>query len=267
MSSILTSLSNTFWSIGIFERVLFGIGLVLLFIPIAMYIWSRFIKSARQKRQRNKEWLAINMPYLVELPITLAKANQEVTRVANALANKKVMYKTIEKCNKYHVEKVKAGLIDKPFSVSETVDIKTARRIKKKMSRKIGKSSKRIIETMDIISEPMEKNGIGLRNAINKDKEYLNYTKRLAELKAITNSNIGAAVSIYEEASYQGNMFYMFYSYLQKGMESKAKKERKNVPIEYKRPRESIRGQIDKYLDKLLSNVEDIIEESIDGNI
>ena len=210
MSTILTGFAKFLSSLGAIEKIFIVIGLALLLTSIVMLIWSRFKKRAKEKRLRNKEWIAKNMPYLAKLRINLAKANERASIIANKLAERNISYSTMEKCNKTYEQMVKSGMVKKPFSFTDKSDIKTARKIWRKTIPKVGKNIKLLIDGMNAFAEIMEKERIGLAPSLKNDNEYQQLLSKINEQKAVANSKIATAITIYNNVSYGGNCSYMF---------------------------------------------------------
>jgi len=264
VSGIITGLTKFFISLGIIEKIFVGLGITILLFAIIIWILSSFKKYQKAKRLKNKEWIRINMPYLAELRINLAKANERVSSIAFSIAKKDISFSTMVKCNKEYEQMVQNGMISKPFSVGVKIkDMKTYQKILKKSISRIGKNKRKLINGMESFSEIMEKNRIGLSPILAKDKDYQNILSKINEEKAVANSKIMTAVDIYLRASYGTNSSFMFYSYIQHALYKKDKRSKEAFP-ELFRPLTTVRQEIDHFMSKLLSDIEDVIEESID---
>lgn len=263
MSGFITGFAKFLSSLGIVEKVFIWIGITLLLTALTMWIWSRIKKGDKEKRRRRKEWIAQNRPDLAELPITLARLNEIVKAKAIALSKKRISYSTLKKCDITYAQMVRDGLIKKPFDYKDIVEIKTARKILKKTIRKVGHNVKKLIDGMQGLSEVLEKKKLGLYPILEEDKEYHELHSKLVGQKAIANPKVAAAIHIYTDASYSVWSSYMVYAYSQAVITKRMRDSRADVPSELSRPLQTIRNEIDNFLDKLLANVEEVIEDSV----
>jgi hypothetical protein len=263
MSAIFTWLISFLVSLGIVEKIFIGIGLTLLLVSLIIWLWSFVKKYNKGKRLKNKEWIAKNMPYLNELRLNLSKANQRVVDISNRLSEKNISYSKMEKCNTTYLQMVNSDMIKKPFSYTTTPDIKTARKIWNKTSRKIGKNMTVLLTGMNAFSEIMERENIGLAPSLKNDDDYQQLLSKISEQKAVANSKIATVITMFTDCSYGMNSTFIFYAYMQKALYKKDKRTKELIP-EYFTPLPTVRRSIDNTLSVLLSNVEDVIEDSLD---